>query len=239
MNQVDYLQAGLANTFDFDCVVGTEYAIPSEDFQVLVSVDGVVSSDILLATGATSFSYPLPTITVNRGEVSNLNILVKAKTSVGSFVLRRNFKVLQTMDIPTDCFQVKRKLGLTDNDLTDAEIPIESCYLQTYKMLSDQFHTNRLVDNLKTQTYANFLTLFCALRVLPTLYLRLAKRDKTENAEFQRLADAKHLEDLRKSLLEEMNEVTEELGLDLLVAETLLPTIVAFVDITPDRITGV
>ena len=239
MTQVDYLQAGLTNTFDFDCVVGTEYAIPSEDFQVLVSVDGVVTVGSILATQATSFSYGLPVVSVNRGEVSNLSILVKAKTSVGSFILRRNFKVIEAMDIPTDTFQVKRKLGLTDNDLTDAEIPLEACYLQSYKALSVAFHVARLTDPLKTDTYGRFLSLFCALRVLPALYLRLAKKDKTENAEFQRLADAKHLEDLRDLLIEELNDVIDELGVDLVGVETLLPTILTFVTITPDRITGV
>ena len=239
MNQMDYLPAGLKNTFDFDCVVGTEYAIPSEDFQVLISVNGVLSSLTIQAEEATSFSCPLPVVTVGKGEVANLNILVKAKTNIGTFLTRKMFKVLDLMDIPSDAFQVKRKLGLTNNDLTDAEIPVETCYIQTYGLFTEAFHLSRLTDPIKTEIYSRFLTVFCALKVLPSLYIRLAKKDKTENAEFQRLADAKNLSDLQNHLIEEMNDIVAELGVDIVSTESLFPTILAFVDITPDRITGV
>ena len=143
------------------------------------------------------------------------------------------------MDIPSDAFQVKRKLGLTNNDLTDAEIPVETSYIQTYALFTEAFHLSRLTDPIKTEIYSRFLTVFCALKVLPSLYIRLAKKDKTENAEFQRLADAKNLSDLQNHLIEEMNDIVAELGVDIVSTESLFPTILAFVDITPDRITGV
>lgn len=238
MIRTDYLPSGLQNSFDFDCLVGNEYAIPTEDFTVLVSINGVVSSFSLEASQSNSFTVDLPLVYVDKGEVSILKIFIKGKTSIGTFTLRRAFKVIDIMDVPTDAFQVKRVLGLTDSDLTDSEVPVEACYLETYKLLTEAFHSARETDFSLDELYARFLNLFCALKVIPSLYIRLAKKEKNENAEFTRLADAKSLQDLQEDLRVQMQEVLKELGAYIVEEQTALPTILAFALITPDRITG-
>jgi hypothetical protein len=236
---MSYITSGLAHTEYFETLIGSEYVTPLTDLKVLLSVDGTVSQDTIPLANSNGFKYQFPVLTVPNGQSKNVQFYVEADTVAGLFRVRRSLNVINVMDIPTDASSVRDLLGVTVDELPDDALHLESNYIKTYKSFTQAFHEDRLSDSRVTYLYAQYLRFYTALKVIPSLYLRLSKKDKTENGEFTRLADADNLSSLSNAIESDLQETIDQLDGYVLDSEVLIPTTVTFIDISPDRITGV
>lgn len=197
---MEYLTPGTLHQIDFPVMVGSEYAVPVAAGKFTYRIAGVTTSVPIFKVEASEVTVELNTPNVAPGEFINITTEIYIPTNIGICRARKNFGVVDSLDIPAQASDVREVLGLTYDELPDHETQIESTYLDVYKLLINNFHTLRQTDDYLNKKFGELITIVAALRIAPQLLIRLDKKRSTENGEVQRLMDPKYFENYLENL---------------------------------------
>lgn len=206
-----YLAPNDTHQITVPVIVGAEYTFPTGDAQLSVRESGVTQNSTIPLVEATEIVFDLMTPNALAGELKIINVSLRAPTQVGALNYREVFGVVDVLDIPTDCNQVRTLLGVTSDELPDDSINLESQYVEVYKWLINDFHILRQNDAYLTKKFADIVAVIAAIVAAPTLIIRLDKSRKTENGQFQRLIDPKYFQDFLLNLDKKLADLKSDL----------------------------
>lgn len=225
---MEYLNPNTTHTIDIPVIVGSEYAVPTSEGKFLYRINGVTQEKPIPVVDASEISVEIDTPPVGPGEFKLINSEISIPTNIGMFRTRKTFGVVDRLDIPTQADDVRDILGVTIDELSDIDLAIESVYLDTYKLLINDFHTLRQTDDYLNKKFGDFIAILCALKAAPQLIIKLDKKRSTENGEFQRLADAKYFEEYLANLNKKFYQLKADLAEYLPAPETINLTLLEF-----------
>ena len=208
---MEYLNSNQKHTLNFPVIVGEEYAIPSSDGLFSYRVDGQTLTQTIAQVDATEVSVEITAPEVQAGALKLITAMMEIKTEIGMCRKKMTFGVVDLLDIPTQADQVREILGVTEEELSDSEIELESAYLSTYKLMINNFHGLRETDDYLNLKFGQFIAIIAALKSAPQLFIRLDKKRTTENGDFQRFGEAKYFEDYLANIQAKLSEIEDEL----------------------------
>ena len=233
-----FLSAAIPNQIILDVKVKNEIISPSAAIMGRLILDGVHLSDVgITVDESTTYFITVPPIPVGLGEVKNLRVQAQAPTPIGMFNYNSVYHIIDYSDIPVDYDAVRSKLGVIESEVFDYELNLETTYLNSFKIFSPKFFLDRATIPNINYMYGRYLVLASAISTVPTLLLRIAKTDKTENGSFTRLANANNLKDLTDALTGELLDILDLLD-EYTVNDTTSSAIFEFITISPDLVTG-
>lgn len=207
-----YLAPNDTHQYTVPIVVGSEYAVPTEDAKIVVRVDGVDVKSTVPKDDSTELSFEVSTPAVAAGEIKLVSVMATVKTSNGLFRFRDTAGVVDLMDIPANADDVRKELGLTANDVSDEYIDYVQSYLKYYTALKPEFHVARQTNQYLTKRFGDLIAITAALDLAPSLIILIDKKRATENGDVTRFGDAKNLQDLIDSLRDKLAELLDELA---------------------------
>ena len=234
-----FLSADIDNQVILEVKVKGEIIPPSSNIKGRLILDGSVINEVDISTGEdTTYFLDIPPVAVSQGEVKNLRVQLQAPTPIGVYRLNTVYHVIDYSDIPIDYDSIRNKLGVIEDEVYDYELNLETTYINSFNMFSPQLFLDRVTKPNINYLYSQYLVLVAAISTVPTLLLRLAKKDTTENGDFTRLGNASDLKDLLDSLKGELQDILDLLD-DYTESNLTSTALFQFVQITPDLITGV
>ena len=233
-----FLSAGIENGLILEVKVKGEIIQPLSNIKGRLILDGTLLANVDLPVDTrTTYLLPVAPIAVSLGDVKNLRVQIQAPTAIGVYSLNSVYHIIDYSDIPIDYDSIRSKLGVLEDEVFDSELNMETTYLNSFKVFNEQLFLDRVTSSNINYLYSQYLILAAAISTVPTLLLRLAKKDATENGEFTRLANAGDLQDLLEALNGELQGILDLL--DEYTADNLTSTaIFQFINISPDLITG-
>lgn len=233
-----FLSAGIDNQIILEVKVKGEIISPSSNIKGRLILDGQLLDNVDLPVDeSTTYFLNVDPITVDRGDIKNLRIQLQAPTPIGVYSFNSVYHIIDYLDIPVDYDSIRAKLGTLDSEINDFELNLEKTYLDSFKIFSPQLFIDRDSSSNINYLYSQYLILASAISTAPTLLIRLAKKDATENGDFTRLANANNIQDLIDALKNELQDVLELLD-DYLTDDLTSTALFQFVTISPDLITG-
>lgn len=233
-----FLSADIPNQISLEVKVRGEVIPPLSNITGRLILDGVLLSTVDISVNDnTNYFLTVPPIAVIKGQVKNLRVQLNATTAIGVYKFNSVYHIIDYLDIPVDYEAIRNKLGVLEEEVNDWELNLESTYLNSFKIFNQQLFLDRDTDPTINYLYSRYIILAAAISSLPTLLIRLAKQDKTENGEFVRLANANNLQDFLVSLQGELRKTLDLLN--IYIDSDLGGTgIFQFITISPDLITG-
>lgn len=234
-----FLPAGMENQIAIEVLVRNEFTVPSSNLMGVLTVDAV-SSPVTIPQGeTTTYFLTVPAVSPARGSYSTVKLHINAQTPIGLFRALKTYLIFDYTDLLADYDTVRTKLGITSDELYDEELSLETAYLNLFNLLKPEFHVARDADSELNYKFSQLVAVTAALTVAPHLPMRLAKKDATENGEFNRLGNASDIGRLMDALTVEQDALWADLTGYMVTPFTTAPApVLQFLALSPDRITG-
>lgn len=228
---MNYLPANTALKIPVDIRVDGEFSVPSSDISVSIMANGIVTETTIPQVETSTVLVDLITPAVAVGSLNYITLIVSCNTAVSYFRKNQNFAIFNYADLFTDADAVRRLLGLKEFEYLDSDFDLEGQYLRVLKLFKPEFTVARSTDQYLNKVLGDVIALSEAIRVAPTLMIKLADKEETENGKFDRWGDPKYLADFIASLKDQLYGLLDGLEEYLLVdvfAQYLLqaPTLV-------------
>lgn len=219
-----YLSADSNIQIPVDIKVGGEFTVPSSDIDVRVNVGGVTTDTVIPMTETSVVDIPLIVPPLALGTVGYITITVGCSTPLGFFRVIKRFPVFNYDDLYGNGDGVRELLGVKEFEYADDYFDLEGVYLKLYRIFQPTFHAARLADPYLNKLFGDLINITAALNVAPSLLIRLADKEETENGKFDRWGDPKYLNQLIDSLKTKYYDTLKDLG-DFVIPTTITPLI--------------
>ena len=188
-----------------------EYVVQSGSLNhSLYDGDNLLHQEVKTIDEATSdrFEYN-HSLSLNEGELRYLTLA----SQINEFFKETHIIIYKASLLVKGVAEVRKVLGLTDNELRDEEIPLATTYCQMVTASDSGLLVAIAADLQLKNQFSELCVVKTALDFIDSLSLRLSKSEKTDNKSFTRLANADQVERLKTSLENRKN------GLMLLFSE--------------------
>lgn len=227
-----YLPANSILKIPVDIKIDGEFTYPSGPVQSTLTIgNGLAVEQTLPAIEATQLEIDITTPEVISGSLDYLTLVISCDTPLGWFRKSNHFAIFNYNDLFTDADKVRELLGLTEFEYKDSDFDLEGTYFKVLKLFNAQFNIDRTINPLLNKTFGDLIAVVEALRIAPTMLIKLADKEETENGKFDRWGDPKYLGTLIDSLTNQYYDLKLELTAYLLIDPSanlslLVPTLV-------------
>lgn len=198
-------------TVPHQIIVQAEQVLPTSDISVSLNISGTATNSTITQGEYTMFEVPVTAPVVAAGQVAYATLNVACTTALGMYSKLTRIAFVDYTDIYSSVQDVMDVLGVRGHEIDSSQVHIEEIYLKYYRTFNADFHTLRGTDPYYNLLFGKVITLTAALEVVPSLPVRLSKKEETENGSWQRLGNATDLSALADDLRGQLNEAINEL----------------------------
>lgn len=159
------------------------YSLTDEDGN-----DIILNEEITPTNGAVSVSITIPSSAnqIDKPLFETRFLNWSYPTTNGVITGNYTYQIQKKVPFPCSYDGVRRKLGITDEDIPDSQIDLLTSYVEFDELFDGGLDIYASLGNSTTLKIANAIEALAALKILPTLQLSIAKRYTSGTNEYER-----------------------------------------------------
>lgn len=212
-----YLPSGSHIKLPVDIKISGEFTTPNSPVRVSYQVLGVDYSAEIHPGETSQIEVDLVIPELQIGELNYLNLTVSCSTPIGYFRFQKVYPIFNYADLYTDAEAVRNFLGLREFEYLDSEFDLEGAYFKIITLFKASFHPARALNPYLSKKLGDLIALSEAIRVAPTMLIRLSDKEETENGKYQRWGDPKYFDKLLGSVQDQYFDLLADLDEYLIV----------------------
>ena len=188
-----WVETAKASTLTFNLVVGNEFVVPDPSTNAVLTVrnrsGSILHTETVINPTGSQLVFALPSATNTlTGSNTNEARLASLSYTSGGFnrLLEMTYKVTQFIPFTITAQSVRSLLGLSYEELEDAEIDLISAYYTLVNSSGTTFTTAFTTEGYKGDQANKAVCLQCAIDLALSLPQRIAQKTDEEKASFQR-----------------------------------------------------